>query len=108
MLNELKAADFKRSSILSMTAAVYKIAENNTRGSCRTAKVPSAPGEVGGYSDFCEGSCMITSWIQSVLCCLPVELHLHIQLGKVKAVAGDAHSDRFIEMCESKQRGVIG
>lgn len=33
-----------------------------------------------------------------------MELHLHNQLGKVKAVAGDTHSDRSVEMCERASR----
>lgn len=38
------------------------------------------------------------------MCWLPVELHLHVQLEKVKAVAGDTHSDRFIEIHEGASR----
>lgn len=45
-----------------------------------------------------------SEWIQSVLCCLPVELHLHVQLEKVKAVAGDTHSDKLVEMRERASR----
>lgn len=33
-----------------------------------------------------------------------MELHLHVQLEKVKAVAGDTHSDRFIEIHEGASR----